>query len=144
MDSTRDFSQLVERGREALANARELVSNLGQRGRQRRLSGADVEGKGDEPLLHPIVEVALDTPTRFVGGGHDSSARRCKLGPALSVGDRGRDQFGEVEHPPFGIRSSPNTPPHRSRASLIALPGNNIHLLNGNPSPLNLRSFYAR
>jgi hypothetical protein len=46
-----------------------------------------------EPLLRPVVQIALDAATGLVGGGDDTGARGGELGSALGVRDRGGEQF---------------------------------------------------
>jgi hypothetical protein len=49
------------------------------------------------------VQIALDPPPRLVGGVGDARARRPQLRPAVGVGDRGRDELGELLHAALGV-----------------------------------------
>ena len=42
-----------------------------------------MERQGDQPLLRAVVEVALDSPPRFVSRLDDPGTRRDQLGPRL-------------------------------------------------------------
>ena len=50
----------------------------------------------DEPLLGAVVEVADDAAAGLVGGGEEARPRGDELVAAVGVGDRGRDQLGEL------------------------------------------------
>ncbi len=42
------------------------------------------------------MQIALDPPSRLVGGGDDPRARGDQIGAALRVGDRGRHELREL------------------------------------------------
>ena len=56
-----------------------------------------------ESLLRSVVQVALDTAPRVVGGGDDASARGGERGTALGVGDRGGDELREAGQARLGF-----------------------------------------
>ena len=63
-----------------------------------------LKSEHDDPLLRPIVEVALNTPTRLVGGSHDAHARGFQLRPRLHVRERACDQSSEVRQTRLRLR----------------------------------------
>jgi hypothetical protein len=70
-----DRAQLLEHPLEVDLKASKLgVETSGLRSRRLR-KHPRLERKRDDPLLRPIVEIALDTPTRLVGGADDPHAR---------------------------------------------------------------------
>jgi hypothetical protein len=89
VESSRDLPHLLERAVQAVDDTGELGTDVCVRRRERRLGGAHLEGKGDEPLLDAVVQVSLDLSSRLVGCGDDAGARRRELGAAVRVGDRG-------------------------------------------------------
>jgi hypothetical protein len=57
-----------------------------------------------EALLRAVVQIAHH-PSAFLGGGGDDPSARCReLGAAVGVGDRGRDELGEVRDALLGVR----------------------------------------
>ena len=79
MDPARELAQLLERLGQLVAGRLEL---LGQRrvGGDAALDHAELERHGDEPLLCPVVEVALEPPPLRVAGGDETLARGAQLG----------------------------------------------------------------
>ncbi len=63
-----------------------------------------LESEHHNALLRPVVEVALDPPTRLVGGSDDPHARGFQLRPRLHIRNRACDQRGEVRETPLRIR----------------------------------------
>ena len=86
MQAARELAQL-------LAGAARLVGRRGEHlvGRRRRaveLAARDLDAvhERDEPLLHPVVEVAADAAALLVGGVHEPGARGGHRGVALAQG----------------------------------------------------------
>jgi hypothetical protein len=82
-----------------------------------RLGETDRQHERHQPLLGAVVEVSLDPPPRGVAGLDDATARGRELLTCLGVGDRLRDQFGEVSQPRFGagrqrLLARPRGPDH--------------------------------
>ena len=68
VDAARGLAQFLQRACGLADGAVELGS---ERGRRCSLCCAQAQGEGDQPLLGAVVQVALDPPTRLVGGGDD-------------------------------------------------------------------------
>jgi len=64
-------------------------------------------------LLHSVVQISLDSPTRQVGGGDDARAGGAELVLVLCVGDRSRDELGELHHLRFGFSGERLVAPRR-------------------------------
>ena len=99
MDAARQLAQLVEplgelvlrRGQD-LAGGRRVPLEL--RADRRRSSATE-----HEPLLRAVVQVALEPPALGVAGLDDARARRGQLLVGVGVGERLRDELGEVAQP---------------------------------------------
>src|SRR5689334_23473862 len=64
-------------------------------------------GKRDEPLLRPVVQVALDPTARVVAGRDDARTRRGELCSAVGVADRGAQELGELLETLLGVGGEP-------------------------------------
>ena len=89
VDAARQLAQLLQRVRELVARrGRELLGLLGVAPDV----GADhpqLQRQRDEPLLGPVVQVALEPAALGVAGGDDPLARRLHLGqPSLGLGQQ--------------------------------------------------------
>ena len=73
MDAARELAQLLDRLLEAVGSARQYFLDLRPGARELPLGNAEVERERDEPLLRPVVEVALDPAARFVRRRDDAS-----------------------------------------------------------------------
>src|ERR1700688_2952174 len=69
------------------------------RQREPRLHGTEAEGQGDDPLLDPVMEIALDPAPCLVAGGDDPGARRDQVVAGMDIGDRAGDEVREVGEP---------------------------------------------
>ena len=58
----------------------------------------------DEPLLSPVMKIANHPPTLFIRGSHDAGAGSGQILASIDVGDRGRDQLGELADSNLGAR----------------------------------------
>ena len=96
MDPVRDLAEVVEYANEPLPNPRELFLKFLGHLMRLGFDGTEFQGKRDQPLLYPVVEIALQAPPRFVASGHDARPRFRKLGSGLGVRDGSRDQFREL------------------------------------------------
>jgi hypothetical protein len=76
VDSARELAQLVESVLQSLGNATQLRRKVIELGGNCGSRGTELERERDEPLLRPVMEVALDPPPRLVGACHDARARR--------------------------------------------------------------------
>ena len=102
MDPAGQLAQLVEALGELVLRLREQLAGGGRVLAQRRLDQAQVERDGDQPLLRAVVQVALQPPALGVAGLDDARAGGGELLVRLGVGDRLRDQLGEVAEAPLG------------------------------------------
>ena len=80
MQPVREVAQLGEAGRSSAS-----TSAISPRASSREVAVSpqphlQLQGDGDEALLCPVVEIALDLPARAVGGLEDARARRAHLG----------------------------------------------------------------
>ncbi len=115
-----DLSHLLGRADQTIDDVRHLLLQRVQFGWHRCLRRAQRESQRDQPLLGAVVQIAFETPPRKVARGHDPGARRVELRVGLCVGNRGRDQIGEVPDPRLGvggqrfgsIRADDGRPPH--------------------------------
>ena len=104
MDAARQLPELFE-------TVVELFLRPDQRG-PRRLRAAfelvvrerQLERRGHESLLRPVVQVALDPAACLVGRLDEPCARRRELVPRLGVLDRVRHELGERRDPVLGPR----------------------------------------
>ena len=71
--------------------------------RHRLVGDVERHDRVDESLLRAVVQVADDATALVVGGRHDPRPRGGEVRAGLEVGDRGRDQLGELRHPRFGV-----------------------------------------
>ena len=99
MDPARELAQLGERVGELRAGALQQVLGLAV---GLGLGDPQHQRQRDEPLLRAVVEVALEPAALVVAGRDDPGARRRELLPRLGVGQRERDQLGEVGDPLLG------------------------------------------
>jgi hypothetical protein len=72
--------------------------------RDPRTDRLQIQTEGNEPLLCPVVEVALDPPPCFIASGDDSCARRDQFGARGRIRDGGRDQLCEARYPSLRTR----------------------------------------
>jgi len=72
VDAAGELAQLLQRPIHAGGDPVQLGRQLLQPGRDRRLGGAELQGQRDQPLLGPVVQVALDAAAGLVGGGDDT------------------------------------------------------------------------
>ena len=77
MDATGELAQLPERDVEALRQAVDQGQGVGVT--DARAQDAQLQREGQELLLSPVVQVALDTATCLVGRLHDAQARHAQL-----------------------------------------------------------------
>jgi len=82
VDTTRNFSQVVQRICETFGYAGELRLHLPQVLRNLRLGGTQVEQYRYEPLLDPIMEVTLNSAPGFIGRSDNSPSGRQEFVPA--------------------------------------------------------------
>jgi hypothetical protein len=68
------------------------------------LCGPQPKAQRNQPLLGAVMQVAFQTAARIIGGRHDADARGDQLVAGGGIGDRGRDQIGEIGHAPIDIR----------------------------------------
>ena len=82
VDTTRNFSQVVQRICETFGYAGELRLHLPQIRRNLRLGGTQVEQYRYEPLLDPIMEVTLNSAPGFIGRSDNPPSGRQEFVPA--------------------------------------------------------------
>ena len=97
MDAAGQLAQLLQRVRELLAGALEVLVVGVPAGGQ-----AQHQRERDEPLLSAVVEVALQPPALVVAGLDDAGARGGELLARLRVRERLRGELGEVRDPLLG------------------------------------------
>ena len=71
MDASRELLQLLDRAGEPRRHARDLAPQLVLLGGHVCFGGPQAQCERDQPVLHPVVQVALDATARFVRGGDD-------------------------------------------------------------------------
>ena len=99
MDAAGQLAQLVEPLGELLLRRGQELARRGRVLLERRADHAQVERDRHEPLLRAVVEVALEPPALGVAGLDDARARGGELLVGVGVGERLRDQVGEVAQP---------------------------------------------
>jgi hypothetical protein len=104
MDAARDLLQLLKRARQPFRQLRQARLEHVQVRRRRRLRGPKCEGEGDEPLLDPVVQVALQSPAGLIRGRDDARAGGGELGPGVGIRDGGGDELREVGNARLRIR----------------------------------------
>src|SRR5438445_11277925 len=65
---------------------------------------AQPKGKRDQLLLRPVVEIALDAPSCFVGGCNHARARGSELLAYGGIGDRGCNELSKASEPFLPVR----------------------------------------
>ena len=80
---------------------------------QPRLDDAQPEGERDELLLGAVVEVALDALALGVADLDEARPRGGEPVARVGVGERLRDELGEVEQPPLRVLGQPGRLPGR-------------------------------
>src|SRR4051812_40646968 len=113
MDSARRLSQLLQEIVEAFRDTRQLGLQLDTLRWDGRLHAVQLERERDQPLLRSVVEIALDSPARLIGGGDDPGAGGSELGPALGVGDRSADELRELADPRLRVEGERGIAPGR-------------------------------
>ena len=96
VDAARQLAQLVERARELGLGLLEQPGNRVGAPLERALGEPQLQGERDEALLRAVVQVALEAAALGVAGAHDARARGRQLVVRVGVGERLRDEVGEV------------------------------------------------
>src|SRR6266498_4574134 len=104
MKTTRELAHVLEHSFEVAADPLEASVRIRELSRDPRTDRLQIQTEGDEPLLGPVVEVALDAPPCFVASGDDSCARGDQFRARGRIRDRGRDQLGEARYPSLRTR----------------------------------------
>jgi hypothetical protein len=88
VDAPRELTQLARGGGELVGRLVEQPGRFLRLALNARARQPQVERQADEPLLGPVVEVALEPPARLVGRLHDARPGRLQFGLlALALGD---------------------------------------------------------
>ena len=104
VDAAGQLAQLLERLREVRVGAPEQLGRLRVAVGDLPPDQAQGERERDEPLLRAVVQVALEPAPLVVARRDDARARCRQLLARLGVGQRERDELGEVGDPLLGSR----------------------------------------
>jgi hypothetical protein len=74
VDAARQLAELAEGLVQLGADAGQLMVDVAQLRRDGRRGGPQPQGEGDQALLGPVMQVALDPASGLVGGGDDAGA----------------------------------------------------------------------
>ena len=74
MNAARDLAQVVLHAAEAGCNLRDLFFDVVESRRNSGRGGTQPKRERDKTLLHAVVQISLDSPTRQVGSGNDARA----------------------------------------------------------------------
>ena len=96
MDAARQLAQLVERAGELGLGLLEQPGNRFGAALQRALGEAQLQRERDEALLRAVVQVALQPAALGIARAHDARAGGGELVVRVGVGERLRDEVGEV------------------------------------------------
>jgi hypothetical protein len=107
MDAAGELAKLGERLVELLARDGELGARGARVVAQPRLDDAQPEGERDELLLGAVVKVALDALALGVADLDEARPRGGEPVARVGVGERLRDELGEVEQPPLRVLRQP-------------------------------------
>ena len=99
MDAAGQLAQLVEALGELLLRCGQELARGGRVLLEHRAGHAQVQRDRDEALLRAVVEVALQPPALGVARLDDAGARGGQLLVGVRVGQRLRDELGEVAQP---------------------------------------------
>ena len=86
MQAAGDLANLVQHLGQAVHHPCDHRRQCGRLRRRHRLHLAQGERERDEPLLDPVLQVALEPPPGFVRGRHDPRPRRGELRTSASAG----------------------------------------------------------
>ena len=103
MDSPRDLLKILDRLGQPACDPRELVPEVLPVRRNVGLGGAHGQSQRDEPLLRPVMEVALDPAACLVRRGDDAPPGGGELRLAVRVRDRDADEVGELLQALLGV-----------------------------------------
>ena len=106
MDAARHLAEFLDHARQSIGETADLRLYVLQAGRNPPFRGAQPERQRDQLLLRPVVEIALDPPPGFVGGGDDAGARSGELGAHRRVRNRSRDELGEAGEALLRVRGN--------------------------------------
>ena len=150
MDATRVITQFVQRVRQSGSDEFQIGAELAKLGRHRRVRHAQLQHQRDQPLLGAVVQVTLDPLASLVRSGDEPRPRFYELGLRFGVGDRGRDEFGEIGDAALGSgrkRAAFGDPvtatPHRRPSTTMGPPAPVIipaSRKSARPSPVARRS----
>jgi hypothetical protein len=96
MDAARVLTQFVQRVRQPGGDALQVGAEFAEFGWHRHLRRAQLQCQRDQALLGAVVQVTLDAASGLISSSDDARPRGDQLGLGLSVGERGRDQLGEL------------------------------------------------
>ena len=102
MQTSRELAQVLEHRLEVLLHAFEPDVRVVLFLRDGRSDALEVQPERDQPLLRPIVQIALDPLARLICRRDDARARGDQLGTRRGVRDRRRNQLRDAREPELG------------------------------------------